>query len=58
MQYEVLTNNIAISENIQEYFKFDFRESAHYKHFMLVWLLFKSQNSVIQKISVKKNIYI
>lgn len=34
---------------------FDFRESAHYKHFVFVWLLFKSQSCVIGKVSVKKN---
>lgn len=39
MQYQVLSNNIAISENIQKYFNFHFRESAHYKHFMFAWLL-------------------
>lgn len=52
MYHEVLSNNIAISEHIQEYF--DFRESAHYKHFVFVWLLIKSQNCVIGKVSVKK----
>lgn len=43
MRYEVLDNNIAISENVQEYFTSDFRESAHYRHFIGFFAFIKNK---------------